>query len=90
MGVPLVQAEVAPNWEEFAGAMVFVATMVCAIFTHSRVVLAVDLAVSVMVAVAGFAVVSANPENLPKMRWARLGVFLPVVMTASMLWSGWR
>lgn len=90
MGIPLVQAEVAPNWEEFVGALVFVATMVCAIFTHSRAVLTANLAVSVMVAVAGFVVVSANPENLPKMRWARLGVFLPVLMTASMLWSGWK
>jgi len=89
MGIPVVQAEVAPNWEEVVGALVLVATMVCAIFTHNRVVLEVDLGVSVMVAMAGFLVVSANPDNLPKMRWARLGVFLPVLMTASMLWSGW-
>jgi len=90
MKIPFLQAEVAPNWEEFVGALVFAGTMVCAIFAHSRVVLEADLAVSVMLAVAGFVVVSANPDNLPKMRWARLGVFLPVVMTASMLWSGWR
>lgn len=90
MEIPLAESKVAPNWEEFAGVLVFAATMICAIFAHSRTVLAVDLAISVMVAVAGFVVVSANPENLPKMRWARLGIFLPVLMTASMLWSAWR
>jgi hypothetical protein len=90
MGIPFEQAEVAPNWEEFVGALVFAGTMICAIFAHSTRVLEVNLALTVAVAVAGFVVVSANPENLPKMRWARLGVFLPVVMTASMLWSSWR
>jgi hypothetical protein len=90
LGIPLETAAMAPNWEEFAGALLFVGTIICAIFARSRMVLEVDLAVSVVIAVAGFAVMSANPENLPKMRWARLGVFLPVLMTGSMLWSAWR
>ncbi len=89
-GIPLETTAMAPNWEEFAGAVLFVGTMICAIFARSRTVLEVDLAVSVVIAVAGFVVVSANPENLPKMRWVRLGIFLPVLMTGSMLWSAWR
>lgn len=89
-GIPIEAAAMAPNWEEFAGALLFAGTMICAIFARSRMVLEGDLAVSVVIAVAGFVVVSANPENLPKMRWARLGVFLPVVMTGSMLWSAWK
>jgi hypothetical protein len=89
MRIDMVPAAVAPNWEEFVGALVFAATVICAIFAHSAWVLAGNLAVSVALAAAGFAVASANPENLPKMKWARLGIFLPVAMTASMLWSAW-
>ena len=87
LGVPLMQAASAPNWEELAGVLIFTATMICAIFAHSIAMLAVNLGVAILVAVAGFKIVSANPENLPKMRWARLGIFLPVAMTAAMLWS---
>lgn len=90
LGIPIVQSAIAPNWEEFAGVLVFAATMICAIFAHSPQVLAANLLISLIVAVGGFAIVSANPENLPKMRWARLGIFLPVLMTASMLWLAWR
>ena len=87
LGVPIIQASSAPNWEEIAGVLIFTATMICAIFAHSIAMLAVNLGVAILVAVAGFKIVSANPENLPKMRWARLGIFLPVAMTAAMLWS---
>jgi preprotein translocase subunit Sss1 len=89
-GIAMVQAAVPPNWEEFAGVLVFTATMICAIFAHSARVLAIDCFVSVLVAAVGFLVVSANPDNLPKMRWARFGVFLPVAMTLSMLWLAVR
>lgn len=89
MGIPIVPAAIAPNCEEFVGVLVFAGTMICAIFAHSTRVLAANLFISIVVAVAGFAIVSANPENLPKMRWARLGIFLPVLMTASMLWMAW-
>jgi len=87
MGIPIAQSAIPPNWEELAGALVFIGTMLCAIFAHSTGVLAVNLIVSVLVAVVGFLIVSADPENLPKMRWARFGIFLPVAMTASMLWA---
>jgi len=87
LGVPLMQAASAPNWEELAGVLIFTATMICAIFAHSIAMLAVNLGVAILIAIAGFKVVSANPDNLPKMRWARLGIFLPVAMTAAMLWS---
>lgn len=90
LGVVIVAAGMAPNWEELVGGVVFAATMICAIFAKSTGVLAADLIVSMIVAAAGFVVVSANPENLPKMRWARLGIFLPVLMTGSMLWGAWR
>jgi hypothetical protein len=86
MGIPIVRAAVPPNWEEPAGVVVCGATILCAIFTRSTGVLAVNLGISLLVAVAGFLVVSANPDNLPKMRWARFGIFLPAAMTASMLW----
>ena len=88
--IPTVQAATAPNWEEFAGVLVFTGTIFCAIFAHSARVLAVNLLIALAVAIAGFGIVSANPDNLPKMRWARLGIFLPVVMTASMLWLALR
>jgi hypothetical protein len=86
LGVPIVQAAIPPNWEEFLGVLVFTATMLCAIFSRSASVLAADLLLSTLVAVGGFLIVSANPDNLPKMRWARFGIFLPVAMPASMLW----
>jgi len=85
--IPLVQAASAPNWEELAGVLIFTATMVCAIFAQSVAMLAANLGVAILIAIAGFKIVSANPDNLPKMRWARLGIFLPVLMTAAMLWS---
>jgi len=90
MGIPIVQAGIPPNWEEFAGVLVFTGTMICAIFAQSPQILGANLLISLLVAIAGFAVVSANPDNLPKMRWARLGIFLPVIMTASMLWMAMR
>lgn len=87
LGIPIVPATVPPNWEEPMGALAFVATMLCAIFARSATLLTTDFLVSVVVAIGGFIVISANPENLPKMRWVRLGIFLPVVMTGSMLWK---
>ncbi len=90
MGIPVMEAAAPPNWEESVGAVVFAGTMVCAALARDRGVLAVNLLVSALVATGGFVVVSANPENLPKMKWARLGIFLPVLMTASMLWRAWR
>lgn len=86
LGIPIIAAAIPPNWEELAGAVLFIAMMLCAVFTRSAAVLATDLVISVMVAVVGFAVISANPENLGKMRWVRFGIFLPVAMTGSMLW----
>ena len=86
MQIPIQKAMAPPNWEEFLGVIVFTATMVCAIFSRSAGVLIANLAVSLLVAIAGFLIVSANPDNLPKMRWARFSIFLPVAMSASMLW----
>lgn len=83
--IPITPARIPPNWEELAGAVVFIAVMLCAVFARSAAVLTADLVISVIVAVIGFAVVSANPENRKKMQWARFGIFLPVAMTASML-----
>jgi len=88
--MPIVEAAAPPNWEEFAGVLIFAATMFCAIFAHSTRVLAANLLISALVAFCGFLVISANPDNLPKMRWARFGIFLPVLMTASMLWLAVR
>ena len=90
MGIPIVAAAVPPNWEELAGAAAFIATMLCAVFARSAEVLTADLVISAIVAVIGFGVISANPENLGKMRWARFGIFLPVAMTGSMLWTALR
>lgn len=84
--IPIVRAAVPPNWEEIAGALIFAATFICAVCTHSVRLLTANLGISLLVAVAGFLIVSANPDNLPKMRWARFAIFLPVAMTASMLW----
>jgi hypothetical protein len=89
IGIPVVEAGIAPNCEEFVGVVVFAGTMICAIFAQSAWVLGVNLLISLVVAVGGFVIVGANPENAPKMRWARLGIFLPVAMTASMLWGAW-
>jgi len=89
-GIPIRAAAIPPNWEELAGAVVFIAMMLCAVFARSAAVLTADLVISVVVAVVGFAVISANPENLGKMRWVRLGIFLPVAMTGSMLWTALR
>lgn len=90
MNVPIITAALPPNWEELAGAVAFIATMLCAVFARSAEVLTADLVTSVVVAVVGFAVISANPENLGKMRWVRFGIFLPVAMTGSMLWTALR
>lgn len=86
MEIPIVQAAIPPNWEEFFGFLIFTGTMLCAIFARSAAILMANLAVSLLVAIAGFLIVSSNPDNLPKMRWARYGILLPVAMTASMLW----
>ena len=72
LGIPIAPAYIAPNWEEFAGVLVFAGTMLCAIFAHSAGVLTANLVISLLVAIGGFLIVSANPDNLPKMRWARL------------------
>lgn len=90
LGIPVMAAATPPNWEELAGAVVFLAMMLCAVFARSAAVLTTDLVISIMVAVVGFAVISANPENLGKMRWVRFGILLPVVMTGSMLWTALR
>jgi uncharacterized membrane protein YphA (DoxX/SURF4 family) len=87
LSIPITAAGIPPNCEELAGALAFVAIMLCAVFARSAAVLTADLVLSVIVAVIGFAVISANPENLGKMRWARFGIFLPVAMTGSMLWT---
>ncbi len=87
MGIAIVPATIPPNWEEVIGGILFVGTVCCAIYAQSVGLLAVNLGISVLVGVAGFVVLSANPDNLPKMRWARFAVFLPVAMTASMLWA---
>jgi len=87
MNIPVIEAPLPPNWEEFVGALLFTATLLCAIFAQAPGLLTANLLISLVIAVGGFSILSANPDNLPKMRWVRFATFVPSVMTASMLWT---
>jgi hypothetical protein len=86
MGVPLVHKFVPTNWEEFLGVLLFIGTMICSFTAHSPGVLAVNLLVSILVALGGIWVINSNPDNSPRMRWRRFGAFLPVGFAALGLW----
>ncbi|HTD22875.1 MAG TPA: hypothetical protein VK738_09495 [Terriglobales bacterium] len=86
MGIPIMTKSLPPNWEEFVGVLGFCTTLMCPLFAHSKSVLTVNLLLSLLVALAMFFIISANPDNLPRMRWVRFFGFLPVVVTGLMLW----
>jgi hypothetical protein len=87
-GVTVVKTAIPPNWEEFAGVLLFIGTMVCAVYVHDVRVLKVNLLAALLLSLGMLFVISSNPEALalPRMRWARFGAFLPVVFAAGGLW----
>jgi len=86
MGIPVLTKSLPPNWEEFLGAFGFMATLACPLFVHNSLVLTVNLVFSLLVALAMFFIISANPDNLPRLRWVRFFGFFPAVVTVLMLW----
>ncbi len=85
MGIAVVKTSILPNWEEFLGVLVVVATLVCTMVAHSVQVLTVNLVVAVLVSLAGLFVINAYSDAMPqpKMRMARFGAFLPVIFAAA-------
>jgi len=88
VGVSVVRTTIPPNWEEFAGMLLFAATAICSFAVHNIGALSVNLLVALLLSVGLFFVINANPDvlKLPRMRWARFGAFLPVVFAAAGLW----
>lgn len=89
VGVSAVRTTIPPNWEEFAGMLLFAATAICSFAVHNIRALSVNLLVALLLSVGWFFVINANPDvlRLPRMRWARFGTFLPVMFAAAGLWS---
>jgi hypothetical protein len=86
MGTEVVETSIPGNWEEFLFILLFVGTMICAFSTENVQVLTVNFFISLLVSLGGFLVINSNSDNLPQMRWARFGAFLPVVFAALGLW----
>ena len=88
VGVSVVRTTFPPNWEEFAGMLLFAATAICSFVVHNIRALSVNLLVALLLSVGWYFVINANPDvlKLPRMRWARFGAFLPVVFAAAGLW----
>ena len=80
-GIPLTPSSFLPNWEEFVFVLLFVSTLLCAGIAHSKTVLAINLLIAVLISTAGLAIVNAN-RDIPKIRNARIGCFIPVVAAA--------
>ncbi|MCU1270839.1 MAG: hypothetical protein JWN74_2133 [Acidobacteriaceae bacterium] len=89
VGFSVVRTTIPPNWEEFAGMLLFAGTVICSFAVHNIRALSVNLLVALLLSVGWFFVINANPDvlKLPQMRWARFGAFLPVVFAAAGLWS---
>jgi hypothetical protein len=88
VGVSVVRTTIPPNWEEFAGMLLFATTAICSFAVHNIRALSVNLLVALLLSVGWYFVINANPDvlKLPRMRWARFGAFLPVVFAAVGLW----
>ncbi|HYL46800.1 MAG TPA: hypothetical protein VEU52_07220, partial [Candidatus Limnocylindrales bacterium] len=81
MGLAIEKTLIPPNWEEFVWVLLFLSTLICTMYLHSVRLLALNFLVSILLSVAGFFIISANPDykTIPRMRGARVGVLLPVV-----------
>jgi hypothetical protein len=87
MGLPVVKTYIPPNWEEFAGALLFCVTCLCALFLRSINLLALNLLISVLVAIGGSFVIRSNPVATAKARWSMYFLFLPAVASAWGIWT---
>ena len=81
VGAGVVKRLIPTNWEEFVFVLLFIGTILCAAIVHDRRILLANLVIAVIVSVAGFLIVGANPDN-HQIRRARIGVFIPVVFAA--------
>jgi hypothetical protein len=84
MGVELIKTYIPPNLEEFVGVLLFMATILCTLYVQSVRLLTLNLFVALLVSLGGLFVISSNPDvkTLPQLRFAKFGVFLPVIFAA--------
>lgn len=80
-GAAVVKRFIPTNGEEFVFVLLFVGTILCAATVHDTRILLANLVIAVVLAVSGFLIVNANPDN-HQIRRARIGVFIPVVFAA--------
>lgn len=81
-GIPFVGKAIPGNWEDFAFVFLFCGSLLCPLLSQTRLVLELNLLVATLIGVAGFYVISANPDNMPRMRWTRFATFLPLIFAA--------
>ncbi|HEX3822402.1 MAG TPA: hypothetical protein VHW45_18875 [Candidatus Sulfotelmatobacter sp.] len=87
-GIRVVRTTIPPNWEEFAGMLLFGAILICSAAVHNIYLLSANLFVAVLLSYGVFFVVNANPDvkSHPMMRRAKFGAFLPAAFAAAGLW----
>lgn len=81
MGLAVEKTLIPPNWEEFVWVLLFLGTLICTMYLHSVRLLELNFLFALLLSIAGFFLISANPDlkKIPRMRGARFGAFLPVV-----------
>ena len=92
-GIEVKRTSIPPNWEEYLGALLFIATMICAVVVNNIRFLTINIVIALLLSLSGLAIINSNPDNFPRMRWLRFGAFIPVIFAAIALWSalgGWR
>jgi hypothetical protein len=88
MGRPVVRTSIPPNLEEYVGVLLFFGTTICAFSVHAVQLLTLNLFVAILLSLGGLFVIRANPDakTMVQLRWAKYGVFLPVIFAAIGLW----
>jgi hypothetical protein len=90
-GAAVVKTSIPTNWEEWLFVLLFIGTMSCTLFTHNIRVLSVNLLVALLLAFGGLFIINSNPDlERPRMRSAKLGMFIPVAFAGSALWFALR
>jgi hypothetical protein len=85
MGVPFEKTSIPPNLEEYIFVLLFISTIACPWFVNNKTVLIGNLVGAALLGVAGYLVVSANPDNLEQWQ-LKFGVFLPLIFAAITFW----
>ena len=91
-GAPIMTTSIPANIEEFLFGLMFVGTIICAFAVHNLRVLRVNLIISLWLGFCGLYFIHRSPDAMAhlRMRWVRLGAFLPAAFAALGLWLAFR